>query len=296
MITQEAIASPGQALTPVPATGASVLILTLNEEINLPACINSVTWSDDIVVLDSFSTDRTVEIAKAAGARVYQREHDSELGQRNYGLQELKFKHEWVYMPDADEITTPELRDEILSIVSDPSRLESAFKVRFKVMFMGRWIKHSSLYPTWVVRLVRPSQVRFERAFHTACFGTGPEGELNEHFLHYSFNKGMDAWYEKHNRYSLHEAREAIEHRRRQAPDLRGLFDRDPRRRRRALKRLSYWMPFRPLLRFLYMYIFRLGILDGRAGYTYCSLLASYEQMIVVKIAELQRRERGLPV
>ena len=116
-------------------------------------------------------------------------------------------------------------------------------------------------------------------------------GELNEHFLHYSFNKGMDAWYEKHNRYSLHEARESLEHRRMQAPDLRGLFDRDPRGRRRALKQLSYWMPFRPLLRFLYMYIFRLGILDGWAGYTYCSLLAS-----VVKIAELQRHERGLPV
>lgn len=275
--------------------GVSVLILTLNEEINLPACLEAVAWSDDIVVLDSFSTDRTVEIARAAGARVYQRKHDSELGQRRYGLSQIAFKHEWVYMPDADEVTTPALRDEILAVVNDPSRTESAFRVRFKVMFMGCWIRHSSLYPTWVVRLVRPSRVHFERAFHTACFGEGGEGELKEHFLHYSFNKGMNAWYEKHNRYSWHEALEAADHLRDRRPDFAGLLSRDPRTRRRALKQLSYWMPFRPFLRFLYMYVLRLGMLDGRPGLIYCSLIAAYDQMIVVKMAELGRRRRELP-
>ncbi|MBZ8134433.1 glycosyltransferase family 2 protein [Afifella sp. IM 167] len=275
---------------------ASVLILTLNEEANLPACLEAVSWSDDIVVLDSFSTDRTVEIARKAGARVFQREHDSELGQRNYGLSSIPFRNEWVYMPDADEVTTPELREEILSVVRDPGRPEAAFRVRFKVMFMGRWIKHSSLYPTWVVRLVRPRHVRFERAFHTACFGEGPEGQLSSHFLHYSFNKGMNAWYEKHNRYSWHEAQEALEFRLTHRPDFAGLFSQDPRRRRQALKRLTYWMPFRPALRFFYMYLFRLGFLDGAAGLTYCRLIAVYEHMIVVKMAELRRRQKGLPV
>lgn len=289
--------SPASLARPSTVTGCpSVLILTLNEECNLPACLEAVAWSDDIVVLDSFSSDRTVEIAKAAGARVFQREHDSELGQRRYGLTQIPFKNAWVYMPDADEITTPELRDEILSVTTDPTRRESAFRVRFKVMFMGRWIKHSSLYPTWVVRLVRPAEVRFERAFHTACHGDGGEGELKQHFLHFSFNKGMNAWFAKHNRYSEHEAREALEHRRRFRPDPFGLFSRDARVRRRAMKQLSYWMPFRPALRFLYMYVLRLGILDGKAGYTYCRLIAAYEQMIVVKIAELQRREKGLPI
>lgn len=276
--------------------GVSVLILTLNEEANLPACLEAISWCDDIVVLDSFSTDRTVEIARAAGARVFQREHDSELGQRNYGLTEIAFRHPWVYMPDADEITTPELREEILRVASDPARTESAYRVRFKVMFMGKWIKHSSLYPTWVVRLVRPAEVRLERAFHTACFAEGGEGELKEHFLHYSFNKGMTAWFEKHNRYSTHEARESLTHMREHVPDPRGFFSRDARVRRRTLKQMSYWLPCRPMLRFLYMYILRLGILDGRAGLVYCRLIACYEQMIVVKIAELRRRERGLPI
>lgn len=279
-----------------PTRGVSALILTLNEEINLPACLEALSWCDDIVVLDSFSTDRTVEIAKAAGARVFQRVHDSELGQRNYGLTEIAFRHPWVYMPDADEITTPELRDEILRVVADPTRTESAYRVRFKVMFMGKWIKHSSLYPTWVVRLVRPSQVRLEREFHTACFAEGGEGRLQEHFLHYSFNKGMTAWFEKHNRYSISEARESLDHMRGPVPSPLGLVDRDARVRRRTLKQLSYRLPCRPALRFLYMYLLRGGILDGWAGLVYCRLIACYEQMITIKIAELKRRARGLPV
>ena len=274
----------------------SVLILTLNEEINLPACLSSVAWSDDIVVLDSFSGDRTVEIARSVGARVFQRHHDTELGQRNFGLREIPFKHEWVYMPDADEITTPELRDEMLAIAADPTRPESAFRVRFKVMFMGRWIRHSSLYPTWVVRLVRPSRIRFERDFHTSCVSDGPEGRLNNHFAHFSFNKGLGAWYDKHNRYSWHEAREALQNLESGSLDLAGLFSPDAPIRRRAMKRLSYRVPFRPLMRFLYMYLFRLGMLDGWPGYVYCRLLMAYEYMIVVKMAEIRRRDQGLAI
>jgi glycosyltransferase involved in cell wall biosynthesis len=274
----------------------SVLILTLNEEANLPACLESVAWSDDIVVLDSYSTDRTVEIARAAGARVVQREHDTELGQRRFGLTRIPFKHEWVYMPDADEITTAELRDEMLAIVADQDRPECAFQVRFRVLFMGRWLKHSSLYPTWVVRLLRPGKVRFERDFHTRLEGDGPVGRLQSHFDHYSFNKGLNAWYEKHNRYSWFEARESLENLREGRLDLAGVLSADPVSRRKALKRLSYRVPARPTLRFLYMYILRLGMLDGWPGYVYCRLLAAYEYMIVVKMAEIERRERGLPV
>src|SRR5262245_49302744 len=140
----------------------SVLILTLNEDMNLEACLASVRWSDDIVVLDSYSTDRTLEIAKTAGARIYQRKFDTERNQRTFGLQEIAFKYPWVYMPDADEITPAELRDEMLSVVADTDRPEVAFRVRFKTVFMGRWIRHSSLYPTWVVRLVRPEKICFE--------------------------------------------------------------------------------------------------------------------------------------
>ena len=99
----------------------SVLILTMNEDINLAACLKSVSWSDDIVVLDSFSTDKTLEIARAAGARVYQRDFDNERNQRTFGLREIEFKHPWVYMPDADELTPPEMRDEMRKLGIQPN-------------------------------------------------------------------------------------------------------------------------------------------------------------------------------
>lgn len=276
----------------------SVLIMTFNEELNLPACLASVAWSDDIVVLDSFSTDRTLEIAEAAGARTYQHEYVNELSQRRYGLKEIAFKHPWVYLPDADEVTPPELRDEMLAVTADPKRQEGAFRCRFRVFFMGRWLRYSSLYPTWVVRLVRPERVDFEqREINCYWLVDGREGQLQNHFMHYSFNKGISWWFDKHNRYSSHEARESLNSLADEHIDWRGILQaRDAVRRRRMLKALSFRLPGRPQLRFLYMYIVRRGFLDGWPGYIYCRLLASYELMIIVKIAEIQRREQDLPI
>ncbi|MRN43174.1 MULTISPECIES: glycosyltransferase family 2 protein [unclassified Brucella] len=272
----------------------SVLIMTFNEEANLPACLASLDWCDDIVVLDSFSTDRTVEIARAAGARIYQRAYDTEDRQRMYGLTEIEFRHAWVYTPDADEITPPDMRDEMLAIAADPDRPEVFFKARYKNMFMGRWIRHASLYPTWITRLVRPDRVYFERSVHSRASG-GPGGELQAHFIHYSFNKGLAAWYDKHNRYSSVEADLAASKRLERHIDWGGLLSGEPERRRRTLKSLSYNLPFRPSLRFLYMYILRGGFLDGKPGYLYCRLLAAYEFMIVVKTEEHRRKQSAMP-
>jgi glycosyltransferase involved in cell wall biosynthesis len=276
----------------------SVLVMTLDEEVNLPACLAAVAWSDDIVVLDSFSGDRTVEIARAAGARVYQHEYVNELSQRRYGLKEIAFKHPWVYIPDADEVTPPELRDEMLAIAADPDRREGVFRCRFKVFFMGRWLRYSSLYPTWVVRLVRPDRIDFEqREINCHWIVDGPEGYLRSHFIHYSFNKGISWWFDKHNRYSWHEARESLNSLAGEHIDWRGILNPgDAVRRRRMLKALSFRLPCRPLLRFFYMYLLRRGFLDGWPGYVYCRLLASYEFMIVVKMAEIRRRRQGLPI
>ena len=257
-----------------------------------------MAWSDDIVVLDSFSTDRTVEIARAAGARVYQHEYVNELSQRRYGLKEITFKHPWVYLPDADEVTPPELRDEMLAIAANPDLCEAAFRCRFKVFFMGRWLRHSSLYPTWVGRLVRPDRIDFElREINCYWIVDGLEGHLGNHFIHYSFNKGINWWFDKHNRYSWHEARESLNSLEGERVDWRSILARgDAVRRRRALKALSFRLPGRPLLRFFYMYFLRRGFLDGWPGYVYCRLLASYEFMIVMKMAEIRRRQQGLPI
>jgi glycosyltransferase involved in cell wall biosynthesis len=270
----------------------SVMIPTLNEEMNLPACLGSVRWCDDIVVLDSCSTDRTVEIAEAAGARVFRTRMDSESDRQNWALKNIDFKHPWLYHCDADEIVTQELQDEMLSVVaSDPECV--AYRVRYKNYFLGKWIKHCGIYPTWVMRLFRPEAIRFTRRVNTVPIVAGPEGKLQGHFLHYSFNKGLDAWFEKHNKYSHGEAMEALHSLSSHKVDWRGLVAWDPVRRRLALKELSFRLPFRPTLRFLYMYLWRRGFLDGHAGLTYCRLLALYEFMIVVKTDELRRARKG---
>ena len=272
----------------------SVLVLTLNEEQNLPPCLESLKWCDDIVLLDSFSTDRTVEIAREAGARVVQRKFDNERDHRAASLK-LGFKHPWVYNPDADEVTPTELRDEMLGAVQDTRRSEVAYRVRFKTMFMGRWIKHSSLYPTWVVRLFRPEAVTFERTINLRYRINGDVGRLQNHFEHYTFNKGLNAWFDKHNRYSWQEAEESLKSLAKDGFRFGDLWAREPATRRRALKELSFRLPFRPLLRFLYMYLLQLGFLDGSPGYRYCRLLAIYEYMIILKMKEIERRRLGLP-
>lgn len=272
--------------------GASVLILTLNEEKNLPACLESVRWSDDIVVFDSFSTDRTMEVAKAANARVVQTRFDNERVHRAESLK-VGFKHDWVYNPDADEITPPELAEEILSVTGDPRNPVVAYRVRRKDMFMGRWLKHSSLYPTWAVRLFRPAFISFERNINLKYVIGGPEGRLRNHYLHYSFNNGLDAWVEKHNRYSRLEAMELLSKAR---PGLcwRELASGSAVERRRALKELSFSFPCRGLLRFLYTYFLKLGFLDGWPGYHYCVLLSFYEHLISLKSQEAECRSKGL--
>lgn len=269
--------------------GLSVLILTLNEEINLPRVLESVKWSDDVVVFDSFSSDGTVEIARAAGARVIQRRFDNERAHRLASLQ-CEFKHPWVYNPDADEVATPELQQEMLALAGDVSRPEVAWVVRRKDMFMGRWIKHSSLYPTWLLRLFRPSAITFDRLVNLTYTASGSVGRLQSHLIHYSFAKGLGEWVGKHNKYSDWEALETIKVTAEPLPPLASLMSADPIVRRAALKRFSAHLPCRSFLRFVYMYFWRGGFLDGVAGYHYCRLISLYEYLISIKAKELERQ------
>lgn len=273
----------------------SILILTKDEEVNLPLCLEAATWSDDVVVLDSGSSDRTVEIARSFGARVFERPWDNEPAQRGYSLT-LPFKYPWVYNPDADEVATPSLIAEMRTTVANSANDAVCYRVRRKDMLMGRWLRHASLYPTWLPRLFRPDKIRFERLINMNYLADGPEGRLREHMIHYSFNKGLAAWLEKHNAYSTAEASEAMRILTETKIDWRPLFSRSAVERRKALKNLSFRMPMRPILRFLYNYIVRGGVLDGRAGLMYCRLVMMYEFMIDIKVQEMRRREKGLPI
>jgi glycosyltransferase involved in cell wall biosynthesis len=273
----------------------SVLILTLNEELNIQACLSALRGFDDILVLDSFSTDRTVQIAEAMGARTHRRAFDNFAGQRNFALEQLGFKHEWVLHLDADEVLTAELRDEIQRAIQNPAC--DAYRVPSRLMFLGQWLRYSGMYPTYQVRLGRKDKLRFVQVGHGQRETLDPQriGTLKNAYLHHSFSKGLPDWFERHNRYSTDEAREAVARRQDgREIDWIGLASLEPTRRRRAFKDLSAVLPFRPLLRFLYMYVLRLGFLDGRAGWTYCRMLAIYEFMIVAKTREMMR-ERGLP-
>ena len=274
----------------------SILILTLNEELNLPACLEAVKWCDDILVLDSFSNDRTVEIAKAVGVRVLQRKFDTFAGQRNFGLQEGRFKHEWILHLDADEVVSPEFHTEAIAAIR-LGRMD-AFRVCSQMMFHGRWLKHAGLYPSYQVRLGRRDQLSFDQVGHGQRETLPPDciGTLSTPLIHYSFAKGLHDWMEKHNRYSTAEAKHFHAQGSKGFETWSGLWSRDTTRRRRALKELAGRLPCRPLLRFLYMFILRAGILDGVAGFHYCRLLAIYEYLTVLKTKELERREQGLPI
>ncbi len=274
----------------------SVLILTRNEERNLPACLSAVRESDDIVVLDQGSTDQTVRIAHEAGARVICHSAENEREQRTYSVRQICFRHDWVFNPNADEIATPGLWDEMREATADPSRVEVAYRIRGKLMFMGRWLRYSSLYPTWNTRLFKPSHLSFERTTNLVARVDGPVGFLKSHYIHQTFNNGLTAWLEKHNRYSWHEAHESLDSLRTRAPRLRELLSKDPVIRRRAIKEWSFRLPCRPTLRFLYMYLVRRGFLDGLPGLHYCRLLAIYEYMIVLKMREIQMRDAGQPL
>jgi glycosyltransferase involved in cell wall biosynthesis len=275
---------------------ASVLILTLNEEPNLPACLASLSWSDDVVVLDSGSDDRTLGIAGAAGARVVQRRLDNWADHQNFAARSIEYRHPWVYYTDADEVVTQELAEEIQAVAAHNDRPEVAYRVRFRNMLGGRWIRRSSMYPSWILRLFKPGHVRWRRAVNPVAEADGPVGQLENHFLHYSFNKGFSAWFEKHNRYSSQEAVETLRSLEASSLDWHGLLSREPARRRRALKELSFRVPCRPFVKFAYMYLLRMGFLDGAPGFTYCTLQAIYEYMICLKVKELRRREKGLAI
>jgi glycosyltransferase involved in cell wall biosynthesis len=271
-------------------TPVSVLICTKNEERNLGDCLKSVAWADDCVVLDSYSDDRTVEIAQAGGARVVQRQFDNFSANKNWALDHLDFKHDWILIVDADERVTPELAQEIGALVSD-SPSHPGYYVARQNWFAGVWIRHGGWYPDWNLRLLRRGRGRYEaRLVHEHVLLDGPPGYLHHPLIHYDY-KGIERYFERHNVYSSLEAVEA--HRLLNAPDRpRGLpaalQARGPARRR-FLKNLAYrYLPARALMKFLWMYVVKLGFLDGRMGFRYCLLHTFYDYQISLKLEELR--------
>jgi glycosyltransferase involved in cell wall biosynthesis len=267
----------------------SVLILTRNEQRDLPDCLASVSWSDDIHVFDSHSTDNTVEIAKAAGAHIHTRTFDDYATHRNAALTSIPFKHPWVFLPDADERPTADLSREMQQIALAAPSQTAAFRVRRRDFLFDTWLQHAQISPFYI-RLVRPERARYTRAINEVLEIDGPVAELSYPLDHFPFSKGIARWVEKHNLYSTMEAELIVRNQGLQNPSLvTALRDPDFHTRRLHQKAIFYRLPGRPLIKWLYMVFLRGGILDGAAGLTYATLQAFYEYLIVLKTKELRR-------
>lgn len=276
----------------------SILILTKNEQQDLPGCLESVAWSDDIHVYDSMSTDDTVAIAEYFGAKVTQRGYgDSKLifggdeaAHRNWGLQNIPFKYSWVFVIDADERMTPKLIQTVQRAVSTVGD-QVSYRVQRRDFFLGTWLKHVQTSPFYI-RLFMPTKMRYERLINPVLIADGPVGDVSGFLDHFPFSKGIGHWVDRHNSYSRFEAEQIIENRSTQAEFslIKAFTSKDFHERRFHQKELFYRLPFRPLVKFLVLYVGKRGFLDGRAGFTYAMLQSIYEYFIVLKTRELQSR------
>jgi len=269
-------------------TSISILILTKNEQQDLPGCLQSVSWSDDIHVYDSMSTDGTLDIAKQFGATVTQRPFDNWASHQNWGLQNVPFKHPWVFYIDADERMTPELVQAVQAAAA-AAKEEVAFRLQRRDFLLGTWLKHVQTSPFYM-RLFRPEKMRYERLVNPISIADGPVGQVAGYLDHFPFSKGMGHWIDRHNGYSRFEAQQIISNR--QAGErfswVKAFTAKDFHQRRYHQKELFYRLPFRPLVKFLLLYVAKRGFLDGRAGFTYAMLQSIYEYFIVLKVRELE--------
>jgi glycosyltransferase involved in cell wall biosynthesis len=273
----------------------SVLILTKNEEQDLPGCLESVAWSDDVQVLDSESTDRTVEIARARGCTVTTRRFDGYAKQRNAGMA-LAFKHAWVLVLDADERPTPALSAEMNDAVDAAREGVSGFRMRRRDFLWGTWLKHAQMTPFYV-RLLRVGKAHYTRDINEVVEVQGEILELHAPLDHYAFSKGISHWVAKHNSYSTREAELLASGKAVQGASLRdALFAKNFHERRVAQKAIFYELPGRPLIKWCYMMFVRGAILDGHAGVMYATLQSIYEYLIEIKCREIRRRQAGMEI
>lgn len=274
----------------------SVLIPVKNEAANLSRCLGSVSWADEIIAVDSQSTDGSIEIAARQGAKVVQFHFNGVWPKKkNWALENIAFRNEWVFILDADEVLPAAAEQEFVRAITQAGQI-AGYWINRRFRFMGRWLRHA-YYPNWNLRLFRHSLGRYEKLTNSAT--NSGDNEVHEHVVvrgptarlrceldHYAF-PSVEVFVEKHNRYSNWEARVAAD---RLLAGTSDDFRAMPVGRRRKLKLLSHRLPFRPLLRFLYIYIWQRGFLDGREGYYFARLHAIYEFLSVAKTYELERR------
>lgn len=279
----------------------SILILTKNEQQDLPGCLESVAWSDDVHIFDSGSTDATHEIAHRLGAHITVRDYGGsklafggdEGAHRTWGLRNIAYKYPWVFVIDADERMTPNLVAAVKQAVAKPDG-KAAFSVQRRDFFLGTWLKHVQTSPFYV-RLFRPEKVHYERLINCKQVVDGEVGSIPGYLDHYPFSKGMGHWIDRHNSYSRFEAQQIADNRAKGGNFslVKAFTAKDFHERRYHQKELFYRLPLRPVIKFLLLYIGKRGFLDGRAGLTYAMLQSIYEYFIVLKTRELDVQQKS---
>jgi glycosyltransferase involved in cell wall biosynthesis len=261
----------------------TVVVLTRDEEVNIARCLDSVGWADQVVVVDSGSTDDTVQIARSWDANVVEQAWLGFSGQREFALRLPEVRHDWVYFVDADEWVSPQLAAEIAARLESPRC--AAFSHRFRLVFLKTWIRHCGWYSgSWIVRLVDRRYTKYggsivgERANVDGAIGRLANDIVDED------RKSLARWLHKHVSYAELE----LERRGQPIPlreRMRAFRSRD-KTDTRPLARVILKdvvfpsVPARPLAIFLYMYVVRLGLLDGRAGLYFCFFHAWYQATV----------------
>lgn len=276
-------------------TSIAVIILTFNEEANISYALDSVNeWANEIYVLDSFSTDNTVQIVNGYGIKVFENEFQDFGKQRNYALEHLPIQSEWVFFLDADEWLPGTLKNEINNLIADNPK-ENGFYIKWRLMWMGRWVRRG-YYPTWVLRLFRYGKASCgDRGISEHLIIDGEIAYLENDFIHED-RKGVADWTNKHNDYSSREARELLRDRDTGSfQDINAdLFGTQAQRKLWVRYKIWERLPLlvRPFLYFFYRYILRGGFLDGRAGFIFHFLQGLwYPMLISIKYLELRSLE-----
>lgn len=267
------------------------VVLTLNEENDLDRSLSSLHWCDELLVLDSGSSDSTSVIAAKYGARFITHIQDSPFlitDQRNWALHNCDLKSNWVLFLDADESVGPSLRTEISDFIQQPTDLNAMYLAP-RFWFLGKWLKHIQNFPNWHPRLVRSGTVSFQGGVWETFSANAKTGYIKHPYEHYAFSKGLDNWIDRHKRYSDWEAYLTVSNHENVNHQIT---------LRRSIGRVilfKFW-PLRPFLVLFNKLVWQLGILDGMRGILYCFLVFTYEFMIVIKIIETKRKRLSLPL
>jgi glycosyltransferase involved in cell wall biosynthesis len=263
----------------------SVIILTYNEEKNLPGTLQSLTsFADEVFIVDSFSADKTIEIAKSYGAMVYQNVFETHTKQWLYALTLLPVKNDWILGLDADQVLTPELVGEIRNLLLHGNPEFEGYYIKRRMFFLGKWIKNGGYYPRYLLKLFRKDKVFLDSGelMDHHFYVNGRTSKLEYDLIEDNKNETLQFWLNKHIRYARLQAQEEIERTRKYTDTHARIFGNQDERRQ-WFKKVWEKLPLfvRPLLYFVYRYFLQLGFLDGKTGLIFHFLQAYWYRFTV---------------